>query len=94
MQSQSLLYNKGTQLHTYRHSFLNIIFHNCLSQGIEYSSLCYTLGSCFFVCFVFCTKRYVEFPQPGIKLLPLQWKQGVSTLEIPGKSQDLVVYLF
>ena len=43
---QSLLYSKVTQLYTYRHSFFNILFHCGLSQDIEYSSLCYTVGPC------------------------------------------------
>ena len=43
---QSLLYSKVTQIYTYIHSFFIFFFHNGLSQGIEYSSLCYTLGPC------------------------------------------------
>ena len=49
------LYCKVTQSHTYIHSFFlyihffihsffNILFHHGLSQDIEYSSLCYTVG--------------------------------------------------
>ena len=30
----------------YIHSFFNILFHHGLSQDIEYSSLCYTIGPC------------------------------------------------
>ena len=43
---QSLLYSRVTQLYTYRHSSFHILFHYGLSQDIEYSSLCYTVGPC------------------------------------------------
>ena len=33
-----------TQLHICIHSFFHILFHYGLSQDIEYSSLCYTVG--------------------------------------------------
>ena len=39
-----LLYSKVTQLYTYKHSFFYILFYYGLSQDIEYSSLCYTVG--------------------------------------------------
>ena len=44
MLCQFLLYSKLTQLYTYIHSFLHY-FHYGLSQDIEYSSLCHTVGS-------------------------------------------------
>ena len=34
-----------THIHTHTH-FFHILFHNGLSQGFEYSSLCYTVGPC------------------------------------------------
>ena len=37
------------QLHTHTHThiiFFNILFHCYISQNIEYSSLCYTVGPC------------------------------------------------
>lgn len=37
-----LLFSKVTQLHTYRHSVLSILFHYGLSQETEYSCLCCT----------------------------------------------------
>ena len=43
---QSLLSCRVTQLPTYRHSFLSILFHYDLSLDVEYSSLCYTAGPC------------------------------------------------
>ena len=39
------LYSKVIQLYIYIY-FLNILFHYGLSQDIEYSSLCYTVGPC------------------------------------------------
>ena len=38
-----LLYNKVTQLYIY--ILFHVLFHHGLSQAIEYSSLCYTVGS-------------------------------------------------
>ena len=38
-----LLYNKATKLYIY--ILFHILFHYGLSQVIEYSSLCYTVGS-------------------------------------------------
>ena len=34
------------QLYTHTHILFHILFHCGLSQGIEYSSLCYTVGPC------------------------------------------------
>ena len=52
MLHQSLLYSKAIRLYTYRHSFFPVIFHYCLSQDIEYSSLSYTVGSCSFIPYI------------------------------------------
>ena len=52
MSHQSLLYSKAIRLYTYRHSFFPVIFHYCLSQDIEYSSLSYTVGSCSFIPYI------------------------------------------
>ena len=45
MLCQSLLYSKVTQLYSDVYS-LKYFFHYDLSQDIQYSSLCYTLGPC------------------------------------------------
>ena len=45
MLCQSLLYNKVTQSYTCIHSFFLYFLYD-LSQDIEYSSLCYTVGPC------------------------------------------------
>ena len=41
-----MLYSKVNQLYIYIHILFNIPFHG-LSQDIEYSFLCYTVGPCF-----------------------------------------------
>ena len=44
MLCQFLLYSILTQSYIYIHSFSHTIFHHVLSQEIEYSSLCCTIG--------------------------------------------------
>ena len=41
-----MLYSKVIQLYIYIHILFHILFHYGLSQDIEYSSLCYTVGPC------------------------------------------------
>ena len=36
----------GDLLYTYIHTYIYILFYYGLSQDIEYSSLCYTVGPC------------------------------------------------
>ena len=63
MLCQSLLYSKVT--HLYNIDIFNILFHYDLSQDIEYSPLCYTVGLCclsrsiFEVCFLKSCSVYV-----------------------------------
>ena len=42
----SVVLQSDSVIHTFMHSFLEIIFHYGLSQDIEYYSLCYTVGPC------------------------------------------------
>ena len=42
-----LPWSDGTGCHDF--TFLYILFHYCLSQNIEYSSLCYTVGPCLII---------------------------------------------
>ena len=73
MLCQSLLYSKVTQFSTYRHSFLNILFHYGLSQEIGYSSLCSTVGPwCLSILNVIVCVYQSQIPSPPLSLpLPL-----------------------
>ena len=44
MLHQLLLYIKVTQFYKYIYILFYVLFHYALSQDIEYSSLCYTVG--------------------------------------------------
>ena len=83
MLCQSLLYSKVTQLCTCILIFY-IIFHYGLSQDVEYSSLCYTVGPCCFIHSIYIA--YVCKPQPPTPSLPL--------VNFEKWLEDICIYLF
>ena len=50
-------------------SLFHILFHYCLLQDIEYSSLCYTVGPYCFICFIY-SRLYLLIPN-SLFVLPL-----------------------
>ena len=57
--------NKMTQLYTYIHFFFLYSFP-LLSQDIEYSSLCYTLGHCSFILNIIACMNQPQTPSPSL----------------------------
>ena len=51
--------------YTYVYILFYVLFHNSLSQGIEYSSMCYTVGPCY--CYNKC--YYTHFVYNSLHLL-------------------------
>ena len=81
---QSLLYSKVIQLHTYKHSFFFIFFSVMLLQDVEYSSLCYTVGTCCvsILRIIVCTMPlYWNLPDGFLKMSPGLWILGRKIIE-------------
>ena len=53
MLCQFQVYSKVIQLYIYIYIIFQILFHYRLLQDIKYSSLCYTVGHCFYLFFIF-----------------------------------------
>ena len=60
MLCQFLLYSKVIQLHTYIYILFHILFHYRLLQGIEYSSLCYRVGPCLSIFYIYSSVYLLE----------------------------------
>ena len=81
---QSLLYSKVIQLHTYKHSFFFIFFSVMLLQDVEYSSLCYTVGTCCvsILRIIVCTMPlYWNLSDGFLKMSPGLWILGRKIIE-------------
>ena len=64
----------AAKLLSYTHIYIlfYILFHYRLSQDIEYSSLCYTLGPCFLsILYIIVCIHWPQTPSPSLSSLPL-----------------------
>ena len=69
---QFLLYSREIQLYIYIRILLNILFHHALSQDIEFSSRCYTVGPCLALPYVIVCiyqPKLLIHPSPLLSLL-------------------------
>ena len=74
-----LLYSRVTQLYTCLHSF--VLFHPGLSQTIEYSFLCYTVGPCSLsIVYKLVCICWLQTPSPSPSLLPSWQLQVLETV--------------
>ena len=62
---------KVIQLCIYIYILFHILFHYGLSQGIDYSPLCYTVGPCLSILCIIVWICSPQTPTPGLSYLPL-----------------------